>query len=614
MTPERDEIHRGCIEKKPGAATEGVKDRGRRSERGGVLATSILKVCRMPSAPIPGNEHARLLGLRSCGLLDTPSEPAFDNLTALACRVCGAPIAIVSLIDEGRQWFKSVVGLDVRETPREQAFCAWAILGDDIMVVPDARGDPRFEDNPLVTGSPGMRFYAGVPLRLSTGAKLGTLCVIDTRPRNVTPEWMADLRMIARQAEAQLELRYRAHLLDECVRAAQEAARAKSSFVANMSHELRTPLTAITGFVDLIGDASTNEAQRREYLGVIRRNGEHLLGLLNNVLDHAKIEAGSLEPEWMPCVPATKLSNVRAIVVGKAHEKGVNLTVEARTELPERFITDRLRLRQILINLVSNAIKFTPEGGSVSLEAFYTPSNDTLHFSVRDTGIGMTAEQIAGLFKPFSQAESSTSRRFGGTGLGLSISKSLAELLGGRIKVESESGRGSTFTLELPARSEPGVKLTRPSINCDQTHFIPEDRPDETVLREHLAGHTVLLVEDGLDNQRLISLFLRRAGAEVETAVDGVKALAAYQKAKKTFSIILLDIQMPVMDGYQTIRLLRQQGATMPIIALTANATKEERDLCRDAGFDDFATKPIERQKLIELCGRWAGQEAKAGA
>ena len=401
------------------------------------------------------------------------------------------------------------------------------------------------------------------------------------------------------QAERQAgELAVLARDRDEARRAAQEASRLKSEFLAHTSHEIRTPMTALVGYTELLGDPDLSPAERAEGLATVRRNGEHLMTIVNDILDLSKIESGRMTIERMACSPFALVAEVAAVLRPRAAHDGLDVEVGYRSPLPETIETDPTRLRQILLNLVGNAIKFTPRG-SVRLEV--GPVEDTrLCFEVIDTGIGLDAEQQARLFTAFSQADASTTRRFGGTGLGLAISKRLAGMLGGDLRVRSLPGEGSTFTLTIDVGSLAGVRL------LDRPPDVPaaaERREPSAHAPQALRGR-ILLAEDGLDARRLLARHLRAAGAEVETAENGLVACELALRAAEAgapYDLILMDMQMPELDGYAAAARLRAAGYRGPIVALTAHAMEDERARCLGAGCDGFATKPILRRALIEV-------------
>lgn len=380
--------------------------------------------------------------------------------------------------------------------------------------------------------------------------------------------------------------------------AADAANRAKSQFLANMSHEIRTPLTAILGFTENLLEPQVPDAERTSALQTILRNGHHLLQLINDILDLSKIEAGRLEVEKMSCSPGELLADVVSALRVKADAKQVKLLLSYRGSVPETIHSDPTRLRQILINLVGNAIKFTERGHieiGVSVERVHS-ERPMLRVDIVDTGIGMTPQQLARLFEPFTQADGSVSRRFGGTGLGLSISRRLAQLLGGDIAVTSEPDHGSIFTVLLETGPLDDVEWrSTPPVGF-------ESRRLANISNDTKLTGRLLLAEDGPDNQLLIGSFLRKCGADVTIVDNGRKAVdtaLASLAESAPFDMILMDMQMPVLDGYAATRELRNNGWLHPILALTANAMSGDRQKCLAAGCDDFATKPIDRRRLI---------------
>ena len=388
-------------------------------------------------------------------------------------------------------------------------------------------------------------------------------------------------------------------------RQAEEATRAKSEFLANMSHEIRTPMTAILGYADLLVDQHLEYSARSEYVDVIRRNGKHLLTLINNILDLSKIESGKAAVVNGQCDLVGMIAEVASTMRVRALERGTALTAEYPTRLPKAIMTDGARLRQILVNLVGNAVKFT-EKGTVRIRTSFVQGwrgqEAAVRFEIIDTGIGISEENMLRLFQPFVQADSSTSREYGGTGLGLAITSRIVELLGGDISAKSEIGVGSTFTATIPVRNLEGVEmLERP----EEAACKPEAATAEGVTGgTPLDGLRVLVAEDGPDNQRLIRTLLSRAGAEVTIVEDGIAAVEAAMDGH--FDVILMDLQMPKMDGYEATRTLRKGGYSRPILALTAHAMSADREKCLAAGCDDHLTKPINVEALLSKVSQWA--------
>lgn len=713
--------------------------------------------------PKPANESERLSALRSYGILDTPPESAFDDLTALAAHICDTPVALVSLVDADRQWFKSKIGVSASETPRNISFCTHTILQSDPLIVQDATRDPRFQSSPLVAA--GIRAYAGIPLVNEQGFALGALCVSDASPREFTPEQIQCLRRLANQVISQLELRRAARALAEVAeqrrraehelaereerfalvvagtndgiwdfsliddttyhsercsellglqadekltrnllfqkihpddrtpagnamekhlrdrvpldieyrlqvspgqyrwfrfrgravwdaqgrptrmvgaitdisnqkaqeeilrnynrelweikselesqarelakrseelelarRQAENASRIKSDFLANMSHEIRTPMNAILGYTNLMLAEEQSPDERCDALRIIRRNGEHLLSVLNDILDISKIESGKLTLEKIPCNVPQIVADVTSLLRVSAVEKGISFDVEYLSPIPVPLQTDPTRVRQILLNLASNAVKFTDKGGVKIIVAVSQSAIPRLKIEVRDTGIGLSEEQQSRLFQSFMQADASTTRKFGGTGLGLVISRRLSEMLGGQLMVSSEQGKGSSFTLILPVQHAESASLLTPA---EGMIFSPEPVMSQNNVR--LSGR-ILLAEDGPDNQRLFLTHLQRAGAQVEIASNGRIAVEMVQQAAERgepFDLIFMDMQMPELDGYSATRMLRKMKFTVPIVALTAHAMAADRTRCIESGCNDYRAKPIDKQALI---------------
>jgi PAS domain S-box-containing protein len=388
---------------------------------------------------------------------------------------------------------------------------------------------------------------------------------------------------------------------------AEQASQAKSEFLANMSHEIRTPLTAILGYTDILQEeiaAEEASSRRAGAINTIRRAGMHLLAVINDILDLSKIEAGKMAVESVDTSLPRIFLDVDSLMRARAAEKGVTLTTSLTTPIPDRIHGDPTRIRQILMNLVGNAAKFT-DCGRIDVRAMLIThaAEPLLRVEIEDSGPGMTAEQARALFQPFMQADASVTRKHGGTGLGLTISRRLAGLMGGEVRLDfTAPGRGSRFVFEVPLSVHTESTMVQDFDVCGDATSAPSGSAPSRLLGR------ILLAEDGEDNQRLIAFHLTRAGAEVVVAANGriaLERLHADAAAGQPFDLLVTDMQMPEMDGYTLARTVRQQELNLPIIALTAHAMAEDREKCLAAGCDDYATKPIDSAKLIATCARW---------
>ena len=371
---------------------------------------------------------------------------------------------------------------------------------------------------------------------------------------------------------------------------AEKANSAKSQFLANMSHEIRTPLGAIMGFSNLLKDENLSHKEQEGFLSVIERNSNQLLRIIDDILDLSKVEAGMMLIEQIDFSLPEMLTDFSSLMGFKAREKGIGFSSKAMTALPKMIKTDPTRLRQILMNVVGNAIKFTDKG-HVEIRVCYR--NGELDFEIEDSGRGISPEQEQNLFQPFTQADTSITRKYGGTGLGLVLTRSLSEALGGHfILKRSALGEGSLFSVKVKVEAKPNVEFV--------TGLGFETVPARSVINAgQLAGLKILLVEDSPDNQALISIILSRAGAQIDIGSDGAQGVEMAMRGN--YDITLMDVQMPVMDGITAIKRLRSEGYQKPVLALTAHAMKEERTRCLQAGFTDFLSKPVNREEMINL-------------
>jgi len=474
--------------------------------------------------------------------------------------------------------------------------------GQDVrFVTNNVTTDPRVHNHEWAKGL-GLVSFAGYKLRGANGQPIGVLAAFAKHELSEEDDaLLCDLAettsKVIWDTQVQAELR-------EKTKQAMLATRAKSEFLANMSHEIRTPMTAILGYTDLLMDESLSAADRKNHLTTVRRNAEHLLQLINDILDLSKIESGKMVMEPGPCHLASTVADVASMMRPRAEQSGNTLEVRYTGPVPEIIHTDTTRLRQVIVNLVGNAAKFT-ENGSIRIGVSFLPQwrsdGSAVSVQVIDTGIGISQEAQTRLFQPFTQAETSTTRKYGGTGLGLAISRKIVAALGGELTVESTPGEGSTFTVTIPTGDISGVNLVQSfgEVICE----------DEAGARWTpgvgvLQGVRILLAEDSVDNQELLRIVLGNAGAEVEVVENGRLAIERAQAS--AFDVVLMDMNMPEMDGYEATRRLRDGGYARPILALTANAMSGDGERCLAAGCDAHLAKPIDRKQLVEAVAQYA--------
>ncbi len=415
----------------------------------------------MRPPPFPRNEKERIEALLRYDILGTDPEQEYDEYANLVAFVCDTPIALVSLVDTDRQWFKAKVGLAAEQTHRDNAFCAHAICEEAVFVVNDALEDERFADNPLVTGAPHVRFYAGAPLITPDGHSLGTLCVIDHVPRHLTEKQIDALRVVARQVVNRLELRRMNLQLREAARHLLDLAATKDELFAVVSHDLMSPFTSILGFSEILMnemDVLPREEQR-EMVRNIRTSGEATLRLLENLLRWSMLQTGSVQHHPAPLDIRLMMNHVRELLAGAALKKSLRLHFEVDPSL--HALADHAMLHSVLQNLVFNAIKFTPDGGVIRTSA--VARGTVVEISVADTGVGMTPDKVRALFAGSLAATTHGTAGERGTGFGLQLCKRFVEENGGELWVESELNRGTTFRLTLPRLQDTAISSRGPS-------------------------------------------------------------------------------------------------------------------------------------------------------
>ncbi|MDB5945492.1 MAG: arcB 7, partial [Ramlibacter sp.] len=527
-----------------------------------------------PSQAIPGRVRSALDSLTE-GLLVVDQKQA----------VVLANEAFVKLLGKSNEQLmgtavSAIDWLDERGQPLAEPAYPWAAALREGVVQRDRhlhlRDDAGRERSFVVNCSPV----------LSTGGKAGGV-LISLEDVTLLQESKVELRLAKEEAEA--------------------ANRAKSDFLANMSHEIRTPMNAILGFTELLKRGySKSERESSRYLDTIHSSGRHLLTLINDILDLSKVEAGHIELEPGPCMPHVVAQQVIAELSVKAHEKGLALVLTADGPVPETITSDPARMRQVLLNLVGNAIKFTEQGGvTVALRC----GAKQYAIEVRDTGIGIPPDRVEDMFEPFTQADASITRRFGGTGLGLAISRKLARALGGDLTASSKPGVGTVLTFTCDAGPLASAKVLAPA----QVLAVPAAVAAAPRSRWRIPASRVLVVDDGAENRELLSLVLAEQGLWVEEADNG--QVAVDRVAAGGFDLILMDMNMPVMDGYTAVRLLRSKGVTTPIVAFSANAMKGYEEEVLAAGCNGCLTKPVDIDLMLDcVAGLLGGERLRAEA
>ncbi len=677
----------------------------------------------MGSAPMSAHEKERLKALSNYRITD--ADTGLLELTRLAAYICDMPIALISLIDADRLWFRSRVGLDILQTPRQSSFCNQTILQPELLEIEDAEADSRFSENPIVRHRPHLRFYAGVALITPSGYAIGTLCVMAPEPNQLTASQRHALKTLADQAMTRLELQRTEHELKSATGQVEQEHARKARFLANMSHGFSAPINGLTNALQQL-ESDPQGANTRQHIRDALHASRHLTQIVDDILDYSRIESNDLQLDCRPMELDNLLLKLAALLSSQVGEKPLDLWFDIDPDVPELLIADELRLSQVLLHLGENAVKFTEHGRVVIKLSNLGQEQDRirLHFEVIDTGIGISPEQKHRVFEAFRQADGAISKRFGGTGLGLTISRELVNMMGGELEFKSEYGLGARFyftlNLALPedetgtaaeddaetkspevlivSKSEvgrriisnlcynlgwstyqassgsaalatyeqqgsidailidtptltrhdqclkehleslpveqrpvcigfsrrynpqtgqselPDAELTKPivpSVLAERFSQIAQARqtgPDAIPTLDDLlhndsplAGVRLLLVEDNRVNATVATLLLETEGAQVIWKRNGEEAYRFFTDESEPVDIVLMDLEMPVMDGFSATENIRHdhQWDKIPIVALGIKSNEEIRNRCLSAGMQDCLDKPFDRTKLV---------------
>lgn len=561
----------------------------------GAFMTSIIKrSAKSETSAIEQGERLKDL-YEATSISGISLDEKIDETLRLGCRVLGMEIGKLGCQDPEKNTSTFLNTIAPEELPAkrglvlplDKTFCQVTFASNGPVAMHHV-SESEYKDHPAASFL-GMEAYIGTTIHVND-KKFGTVNFSNRKPRNkpFTDTDTNFVNLLGKWISITLEQQISEQELQTAKEEAEAANHAKSTFLANMSHEIRTPLTAILGFSEMLleDDEDKSEEERKHEINSIIKSGSHLHEIINDILDLSKIEAGQLVIESVKFPIIDLINEIEYIFKPQAREKGLSFNTHLHFPLPENIQTDPTRLKQILFNLCNNAIKFTNEGG-ITLSAEFLQEENQVQISVSDTGIGISKEEQPNMFKPFSQADSSISRRFGGTGLGLCISRQLAQKLGGDITIESEKGSGSTFIITVDA-GMPGNEL-------NVIHSTDEASGNDAIIQhdryQQLSGH-ILLAEDNIENQQLIAKYILKTGLTLDIVDNGK---LAFEKASGSeYDLILMDVQMPVMDGLEAIKKLRECGNKTPIICVTANAMQEDKNRCFSAGADEYLTKPLD--------------------
>ena len=582
-------------------------------------------------APLPPDEIKRLEAIEEYDLRSMDLQDELQTIATLAASSLKMPMVFITIVDRDLTLIKAKIGSAARELDRRRSICSHTILNDQLLEVQDLKTDLRFYDAAKIMANRSAQFYAGLSLKLSNGARVGTLCVFDIQPRKLTLDEKIVLQNLAKIIVSFFESRKRYQLsseresysADNATDAIQKLG-ARTDYLAFITHELRTPISGIISITNALFETEIQPSQR-EHLTTILQSGRHLMGLTNDILDFAKIEAGKMSVKLDEFDLEALIRQTLRTFHFAALNKNVRLELDLEGALSPTYFSDTQRIAQILTNLVGNALKFTDQGG-VKVTVRVVPLSFEKHqilIRVTDSGIGMDVEAQKNLFQLYSQADSSIQKRFGGTGLGLAISRSLAQLLNGELTCVSEVGVGSTFTLELQLDLKMPIEVQTEMITAgtqDNSLVRDASQPEEFAAKNRLSvpfgALRILVAEDNEISQKVIAAMLKKSGCRFQIVGDGESAVNAFRDSH--FDVVLLDSHMPKLNGFQAARQIRDiallRDIHTPILGVSASSRTKDDPSYAAAGMDDTIEKPFTQDALHAKIVSWISLALEAPA